>query len=179
MDFRNFGNHRPDVLIRRNALLRNDGLGAENLFYHHGQRYTNNMLSWYDEHYNGRWKENTLPPSRQWKSHQLAWAPEKSDYPLQGAPTNFGLLQSLQKKWADQIADETKGDFCSTYQSSFADFDSNAMTKVRYAVPRAQSTSLHPINKVNKDLHFRGVSALKSPEKLPEMPLRAMTSVGI
>lgn len=49
----------------------------------------------------------------------------------------------------------------------------------RYAVPREHSTNLHPINKINKDLHFRGVSALKSPEKLPEMPLRALTSVGV
>lgn len=65
-------------------MLRNDGLGPENLFWHHGNRYTNNMLSWYDEHYNGRWKENNFPPGRQWNSHQLAWGPEKSDYPLQG-----------------------------------------------------------------------------------------------
>lgn len=49
----------------------------------------------------------------------------------------------------------------------------------RYAVPRDQSTNLHPVNKVNKDLHFRGVSALKSPEKLPEMPNRSMTVVGV
>ncbi|XP_045162974.1 cilia- and flagella-associated protein 107-like isoform X2 [Mercenaria mercenaria] len=187
VDFRNYGGHRPDVVVRRKALLRNDGLGPENLFWHHGQRYTNNMLSWYDEHYNGRWQENNFPPSRQWNSHQLAWGPEKSDYPLQvsreskrgGAnPTNFGLLQSLQEKWKSQIADETRGDFQSTYSSSFAGHNNDAMTRVRYAVPREQSTNLHPVNKVNKDLHFRGVSALKSPEKLPEMPLRSMTVVG-
>jgi hypothetical protein len=84
VDFRNYEGHRPDVVVRRKALLRNDGLGTENLFWHHGKRYTNNMLSWYDEHYNGRWKENDFPPSRQWNSHQLAWGPERSDYPLQG-----------------------------------------------------------------------------------------------
>lgn len=49
----------------------------------------------------------------------------------------------------------------------------------RYAVPCAESTNLHPVNKVNKDLHFRGVSALKSPEKLPELPVRSMTAVGV
>ena len=88
VDFRNVGSHRPDVVVRRKALLRNDGLGPEHLFWHHGNRYTNNMLSWYDEHYNGRWKENTLPPSRQWNGNQLAWGPEKSDYPLQGKGHN-------------------------------------------------------------------------------------------
>ena len=92
VDFRNYGSHRPDVIVRRKALLRNDGLGQENLFYHHGNKYTNNMLSWYDEHYNGRWKENVLPPSRQWNSHNLAWGPEKSDYPLQGKVSLFLFL---------------------------------------------------------------------------------------
>lgn len=177
VDFRNYGSHRPDVIVRRKALLRNDGLGQENLFYHHGNKYTNNMLSWYDEHYNGRWKENVLPPSRQWNSHNLAWGPEKSDYPLQAAPTNFGLLQRLREKWRQQIADETKGDFLSTYSTSYDGFNNSDMTKVRYATTRDNSTTLHPINKVNKDLHFRGVTAFKSPEKLPEMPMRSMTEV--
>ncbi|WAR15583.1 CA158-like protein [Mya arenaria] len=131
VDFRNVGSHRPDVLVRRKALLRNDGLGPENLFWHHGKKYTNNMLSWYDEHYNGRWRENQLPPSRQWNSHQLAWGPEKSDYPLQAAPTNFGLLQSLQEKWKSEIADETRGDFNSTYSSSFVPHSKEDMTKTR------------------------------------------------
>ncbi|XP_052211992.1 cilia- and flagella-associated protein 107-like isoform X2 [Dreissena polymorpha] len=179
VDFRNVGSHRPDVVVRRKALLRNDGLGPEHLFWHHGNRYTNNMLSWYDEHYNGRWKENTLPPSRQWNGNQLAWGPEKSDYPLQAAPTNFGLLQSLQEKWRAQIADETRGEFDSTYSSSYLQPGRDAMAQPRYAIPRAQSTNLHPVNKINKDLHFRGVTALKAPEKLPEIPIRAMTTVGM
>lgn len=179
VDFRNYGSHRPDVIIRRKALLRNDGLGPENLFWHHGTRYTNNMLSWYDEHYNGRWRENTLPPSRQWNGHQLAWAPEKSDYPLQANPTNFGLLQRLKTKWESEVADETRGDFLSTYQTSFVGHSNDAMTRTRYAVTRDLSTNLHPVNKINKDLHFRGVSALKSPEKLPDLPVRSLTVVGV
>lgn len=88
------------MLIRRKALLRNDGLGPEHLFWHHGDRYTNNMLSWYDEHYNGRWRENTLPPSRQWNSHQLAWGPEKSDYPLQGKQHEILLYAHLLEMFA-------------------------------------------------------------------------------
>jgi hypothetical protein len=64
--------------------MRNDGLGQEHIFHHHGDKYTQNNLSWYDEHYNGRYKENTLPSLRDWNGHKLSWAPEKSDYPLQG-----------------------------------------------------------------------------------------------
>ena len=89
-DFRNFTGHRPDVIVRRKAsLLNTDGIGPENLFHHHGKAYSNNMVSWYDEFYNGRWRENSLPELRDWNGHQLAWAPEKSDFPLRGKNNNF------------------------------------------------------------------------------------------
>lgn len=169
IDFRNFTGHRPDVIVRRKALLKNDGIGPENLFHHHGNRYSNNMVSWYDEYYNGRWRENTVPNLREWNGNQLAWAPERSDFPLQGKPTNFGLLQAMQKKWQDQIADETKGDFLSTYQNSYIKPARESMSAVRYAVPRALSTSLHPYNSVNKDLKLRGATTYKSPERLPDI----------
>lgn len=84
VDFRNYGSYRPDVIVRRKALMRNDGLGQEHIFHHHGDKYTQNHISWYDEHYNGRYKENTLPSLRDWNSHKLSWAPEKSDHPIQG-----------------------------------------------------------------------------------------------
>lgn len=86
MDFMNYQTHRPDVIIRRKAQLQNDGLGKEQLFYHHGNRYSNNMISWYDEHYNKRERDenNKLPELRQWNSHKLAWVPEKTDHPIQG-----------------------------------------------------------------------------------------------
>ncbi|XP_063408491.1 cilia- and flagella-associated protein 107-like [Mytilus trossulus] len=168
-DFRNFAGHRPDVLVRRKALMKNDGIGPEALFHHHGNRYSNNMVSWYDENFNGRWKDNALPDLRDWNGHQLAWAPEKSDYPLQGKPTNYGLLDTMKQKWADQIADETKGDYLSTYQNSFIKPSGEAFTSVRYAIPKAQSTSLHPYNSVNKDLKLRGGTSFKSPERLPEI----------
>ena len=48
IDFQNYGSSRPDVIIRRKAQLTNDGLGKEFLFYHHGNRYSNNMISCMD-----------------------------------------------------------------------------------------------------------------------------------
>lgn len=67
--------------------MRNDGLGQEQIFHHHGDKYTQNHISWYDEQYNGRYKENTLPSLRDWNGHKLSWAPEKSDHPIQGTCT--------------------------------------------------------------------------------------------
>ncbi len=86
VDFRNFSTSKPDVNIRRKAQLQNDGMGKEFLFYHHGNRYSNNMISWYDEHYNMRERDeqNKLPELREWDSHRLAWLPEKSDHPIRG-----------------------------------------------------------------------------------------------
>lgn len=170
IDFRNFKGHRPDVLVRRKALLKNNGLGPEHIFYHHGRKYSNNMVSWYDEHYNGRWTENgDLPGLRDWNSHKLSWAPERSDYPLQGKPTNFGLLQQLENKWENQIANETNGDYLSTYQNSYLEHPTDSMVKSRFAVPKSMSTSLHPVNQINKDLHLRNMSVYKSPERLPAL----------
>ena len=83
-DFRNFGSHRPDVIVRRKGELRNHGLPPELVFHHHGNKYASNMVSWYDEDYNGRWREKKLPKLRDWNSHQLAWMPEKNDHPVQG-----------------------------------------------------------------------------------------------
>ena len=44
------------------------------------------MISWYDEQFNKRDREasDKLPDLRKWDGHKLAWAPEKSDYPMQG-----------------------------------------------------------------------------------------------
>ncbi|XP_061189581.1 cilia- and flagella-associated protein 107-like [Saccostrea echinata] len=169
VDFRNYGTYKPDVIVRRKALMRNDGLGQEHIFHHHGDKYMQNKISWYDEQYNGRYKENTLPSLRDWNSHKLSWAPEKSDYPLQGKPTNFGLHEQLQSKWKDQIADEVKGDYLSTYQNSYVGPPRENLVRNRFAISKDMSTTLHPYNKVNKDLHLRNTVAFKSPEKLPDL----------
>ncbi|KAK7475999.1 hypothetical protein BaRGS_00032766 [Batillaria attramentaria] len=174
IDFRNFGSHRPDVLIRRKGERANMGLPAEIFFHHHGNRYTNNMVSWYDEDYNGRFREKTLPPlnrewppRREWDSHALAWRPEKSDHPVSAPPTNFGLLGKMQRRWAAQIADETRGDYQTTYMAQYDDFPQHAMVGLRYATPKDNSTIIHPVNKTLKDWHLRNGSHRKSPEKLP------------
>ncbi|XP_076454137.1 cilia- and flagella-associated protein 107-like [Babylonia areolata] len=175
MDFRNFGSHRPDVIIRRKGELRNQGLPPELVFHHHGNKYASNMVSWYDEDYNGRWKERKVPELRDWNSHHLAWMPEKNDHPVQEPATNFGLLGKLKKDWAEQIADETRGDYLSTYTASYQDLPADRMVQTRYATPKSDSTTLHPVNKTLKDLHLRNTAIMKSPEKLPA----EMTNISV
>lgn len=86
-----------------------------------------------------------------------------------GNPTNFGLHEKLQSKWKDQIADEVKGDYISTYQNSFVGHPKENLVRNRYAFSKDMSTTLHPYNKVNKDLHLRNACVFKSPEKLPDL----------
>ena len=59
------------------------------------------------------------------------------------------------------------GDYLSTYTVSYKDIDSDKMVKMRYATPKPDSTTLHPVNKTLKDLHLRNTPMMKSPEKLP------------
>lgn len=61
------------------------GLGKEFIFSHHQKAYEGNRISWYDQQFNKREiTESRLPPLRSWDRQKLAWAPEKSDYPIQG-----------------------------------------------------------------------------------------------
>lgn len=84
IDFINYGNHRPDVLIRRKGELKMEGLPARLFLHHHGTRYANNMVSWYDEHYNGRYREKNLPEKRTWNFQDLSWKPERNDFLVEG-----------------------------------------------------------------------------------------------
>lgn len=166
-DFKRFDSHVPDVIVRRDGDLRNQGLPTELLLHHHGKKYCSNMVSKYDEDYNGRWKEKDLPKYRTWNSHYLTWLPETNDHPIQAPPTNWGLLGKQQKDWAAQIADQTRGDYLSTYTVSYHTIPEDKYVKVRYANAKIDSTTLHPVNKVLKDLHLRNTPIMKSPESLP------------
>lgn len=84
-----------------------------------------------------------------------------------GAPTNFDILARCKTRWESQVADETRGDYCTTYQGSFIDHPEDALVRTHHAISRENSTALLPTNKINKDLHLRNVSAFKSPERLP------------
>lgn len=57
---------------------------VDNRLFH--TRYSNNLISWYDEQFNKRARGDgdRLPDLRSWDGHKLAWAPERSDFPMKG-----------------------------------------------------------------------------------------------
>lgn len=164
IDFKNYGKYLPDVTTRRKALEKHDGLGKEHLFAHHQKAYEGNRISWYDQQFNRReMTESKLPPLRSWDRQKLAWAPEKSDFPVQGHPTNYGLLRKLQEKWKKEAAMENFGTHTSTYKLSYSHQPKEAFVLKHHAPPKSMSCHFHP-HQVNKNLRLRGKQLIAAPE---------------
>lgn len=178
-DYRLYVDHKPDVIIRRSALMRNEGMNKDHLFTHHGKTYSNNLISWYDEQYNKRMRDDKdrLPDLRKWDGHKLAWAPERSDYPIQGAPTNYGLHQTLKKRWEKELKAERKGHYKTDYGHSFTGHPNSAFPRRFASAPKYLSSHFNPISKLNKDLWLRRTPfnmAQEYPPSLSQNPALAM-----
>lgn len=174
-DFKAYGGVEPDVLLRRKAKLGSEGIPADMLFRHHGSAYDNMMITLYDENYNGRWREKSLPALRSWDSQTLGWLPERTDHPLRGSPTNFGLKQEIEAQRLARQKELERPDFESTYTGSYQETPLDAMRFTRHATQKHLSTTLLASNKNNNDLHLRGKPTLRMPELLPQ----EMTQVSI
>ena len=101
-DYNPYPGALPDVLVRRHSVFTNEGIGKDHLLGHHGKKYCSNLVTWYDQDYNGKKpkKQDALPEQREWKiGTHMAWVPEKSDYPCFGEPTNWGLTDSKLQEW--------------------------------------------------------------------------------
>ncbi|XP_059154154.1 cilia- and flagella-associated protein 107-like [Physella acuta] len=168
IDFKSYGEVHPDVTVRRNALLNNEGLPADMIFRHHDDAYNNMLITTYDENFNGRWRENNLPALRKWDSQTLGWLPERSDYPLRGPPTNFGLKQEIDARNEARRKACIEPEFSTTYTCSYKEKPVDAMRFTRHATPKYISTSLLPSNKINNNLLLRGKPALRLPEIMPQ-----------
>ncbi|PAA67768.1 hypothetical protein BOX15_Mlig028821g1 [Macrostomum lignano] len=121
IDFQQRGYQQPDVVLRRNGWIRSNGVGKEILLAHHGDAYKKNWITWYDEDFNGRGLPRN-PPQRDWHSGNMAWSPERSDFPVQGSPTNWGLKERLDKRWNTSLQERSttsKNDFSTTYNASY------------------------------------------------------------
>ncbi|XP_072522367.1 cilia- and flagella-associated protein 107 [Salminus brasiliensis] len=101
LDFRPQLGHRPDVIVRRHALRRAEGLPLRQLLFHHDTPTSHFLVSLYDESYS-RQCTSDLPTLRTWHSDKMGWIPERSDHPIQGPPTNYGLLESFQARVQQQ-----------------------------------------------------------------------------
>lgn len=169
IDFKNFGTVVPDVNLRRNNMLCGEGIPSDMLFRHHGDAYDKMKITLYDENFNGRWKEKNLPPLRNWDSQTLGWLPEKSDKPLIGAPTNFGLKEKMEAKAEARLKDLHNQNFETTYGHYYEKAPpAESLRFHRYATQKPLSTTLLPSNKLNNDLHLRGKQTLRLPEIMPQ-----------
>ncbi|XP_031554459.1 uncharacterized protein C1orf158 homolog [Actinia tenebrosa] len=154
-DFKNYGKQLPDVKTRREVKLQTEGLGKQFLFSHHGDAYKGNRITWYDQQFNKREvTESEFKPLRTWERQRLVWAPEKSDYPIQGSPTNFGLLEKKQEQWKKEAELEDLSIYATTQQLSFIPHQRKCYSYRRFAPPKFISSKFHP-HHVNKDLHLR------------------------
>ncbi|PIK51090.1 hypothetical protein BSL78_12040 [Apostichopus japonicus] len=168
MDFAKYPGYKPDIMTRRAAMLRGEGLNNKLLFSHHKSDHTENLVSWYDQHYNKKERpvSDQLPEFRHWDGNRLAWEPEASDHPIRGQPTNFGLRESMKKKWEKEEAQAGLGDYNTTYGTSFKDLPANSLVTTHYSPPKALSTRMHPANQINKDLSLRTVNVIQTPEQV-------------
>jgi hypothetical protein len=122
-DYKKYRQWHGDVTVRRKAAIVNDGKPKEILF-HHGEakNHQDSMITQYDEFYNHRARDEDknckFPEVRKWDGSKLAWVPEKSDFPVQGAPTNFGLREKMQRKWETENISPYKK-VPTTYRSDF------------------------------------------------------------
>ncbi|XP_035633497.1 cilia- and flagella-associated protein 107 isoform X1 [Oncorhynchus keta] len=151
-DYQPQWDHRPDVILRREALRKAEGLPAKLLLSHHGTLPSHYLVTLYDEMY-GRQGTSTLPPLRSWHPDRLAWTPEKSDHPSLAPPTNFGLVESRQVRLDQQ---QSPLPALSVYRSAYQKYPLSAFCQPRFAsVPRGHSSKLHPANRINKDMDLK------------------------
>ncbi|XP_062505522.1 cilia- and flagella-associated protein 107-like [Corticium candelabrum] len=183
-DFTDIGRHtRPDVTIRRNALARNDGLGRQHLFTHHGNSYSSNMVTLYHDVFNNASQGNSESAQlrtnlRQWDRTKVSWQPEPIDQRVTRRPYRYGLYERLQAKWKKQAELEEKGDYQTSYGLTYHTHDRKSLVTSHYASPRQLSTHLHP-HRLNKDLQLRSSVSIPKPEHVPNLSLTEPAPISI
>ncbi|XP_056107363.1 cilia- and flagella-associated protein 107 [Rhinichthys klamathensis goyatoka] len=144
--------HRPDVAMRRKALHRSEGVPTRLLLSHHDVPSSHYLVSLYDESY-GRQASSSLPTLRSWHSDKLAWVPERSDHPVQGPPTKFGLAESWRAHMQQQRAVVPT---LSVYKASYPLHPISTFCHSRHvSMPKRLSSSQHPANHSNRDLALK------------------------
>ncbi|XP_048208037.1 protein CFAP107 [Perognathus longimembris pacificus] len=94
-----FLDHEPDQISRLYTKKRMEGLPYKHLMTHHREPSHRYLISAYDDHYNRRNYNPAMPAVRTWSRQKLLWLPEKSDFPLLGPPTNYGLYEQQKERW--------------------------------------------------------------------------------
>lgn len=150
---------------RRQPVVPNPGLSRSVLFGHGGGDPATDLVTWYDGDYSRRGErpeQQRLPELRSWDSKTLAWQPEKSDHPVQAAPTNWGLAAGRSERWQQHRRDGLDLGLgarkpASTYSTQFWPKQPDEAA-VRYGVPRDLVTVLREYGRtIQRDGALRNV----------------------
>uniref|UniRef100_A0A672M880 Si:ch211-226m7.4 n=1 Tax=Sinocyclocheilus grahami TaxID=75366 RepID=A0A672M880_SINGR len=152
MDYTPHRSHKPNVVMCQRALRSSEGLPLRQLFSHHDVPSSHCLVTLYDESY-GRQASSSLPTLRSWNSFKLAGLPERSDHPIQGPPTNFGLAESWRAHMEQQRAVVPA---LSEYRASYPLHPIGAFCYSRHvSMPKRFSSSQHPAKHSNEDLALK------------------------
>ncbi|XP_030634545.1 cilia- and flagella-associated protein 107 [Chanos chanos] len=167
LDYKPRTEHKPDVIVRREALRKSEGLPARLLLSHHGTPRSHYLVTLYDEMY-GRRNSTILPTLRSWNSDKLAWVPEKSDHPVKVPPTNFGLLEA----WHAQIQQQQAAvPTLSVYRATYPLHPLSAFCQPRHAsAPRMLSGSLRPTYCSSENLKLKSQPCKQVPNNTSSQP---------
>ncbi|KAM4748982.1 cilia- and flagella-associated protein 107 [Rhinophrynus dorsalis] len=165
-DFVPFPDFKPDGKLSRLHKKKMEGYPKQVLFCPHGKPKNKHLISNYDDDFE-RHGNSTLPTFRSWNRNCLTWTPEHSDYPSEDPPTNFGLLQKMEKQWREQ-----PNNLRSVYSASYKPHPPADFAFVRYGVaPRILSSNLYRHNNLNKNLYLKGCRHLQ----VPDFPVERIT----
>uniref|UniRef100_A0A8C5N4L9 Alpha/beta hydrolase fold-3 domain-containing protein n=1 Tax=Leptobrachium leishanense TaxID=445787 RepID=A0A8C5N4L9_9ANUR len=114
-DFVRFSSNPSGPMLRRSIIKKMEGLPKQHLLTHHGEPRSKNLVSLYDDHYI-RHGNSSLPPLRTFNGNQLAWIPERSDYPTADPPTNYGLKEEKEKTFRESTSEDIRSIYSASYR---------------------------------------------------------------
>jgi len=170
-DYVPYPGHKPNSIARRYNSIQREGLNEKFFTRHNDDRWDHMKITWYDENFNKRPRtgKNKLPELRRYNFTHCEWRPEKSDHPIEGEPTNFGLLEEHnaarefeRECWKRHVKQpHSHCAYKAPKQDAFP---------ARYGIaPKALSSKFVPNTQVNRNLNLRGSPYFTAPERPPRI----------
>ena len=104
-DYQGYFPFSSDIRSRIKSSLRDYGLPNTQLFTHPSfhKLYSHSQNTTYLHDFHMNVAKDIAPPSllRSWNRHTLSWQPEKANNFSISVPINYGLYESLKKKWTN------------------------------------------------------------------------------
>ncbi|XP_013865060.1 cilia- and flagella-associated protein 107 isoform X3 [Austrofundulus limnaeus] len=161
VDYRPHWDFKPDILKRRSAVLRAEGLPYMMLFGHHRPPPSHYLATEYKQSYAER-HNNSLPAVQPREPDDFTCDPEKSNHPHFALSSNSGPMKSTNHS-CEKLQSQLPA--LSVYQSTYHSHPLGALCKSRFArASRTLSSCLYTTNHINKDLNLRQRLHLQVPD---------------